>query len=61
MKLRFYETGELNGSSFMKKPLRSNALKIIKNDDELCFIWSILASLLPCENDHPNRVSNYNQ
>ena len=26
-----------------------------------CFIWSILASLHPCENDHPNRVSNYKQ
>ena len=26
-----------------------------------CFVWSILASLHPCENDHPNRVSIYNQ
>ena len=25
------------------------------------FFWSILASLHPCENDHPNRVSNFNQ
>ena len=24
-------------------------------------MWSILASLHPCENDHPNRVSNYIQ
>ena len=30
MKLRFYKTGELNGSSFVKTPLRSNALKSIK-------------------------------
>ena len=27
----------------------------------LCFIWSILASLHPCESDHPNRVSNFKQ
>ena len=26
-----------------------------------CFLWSILASLYPCINNHPNRVSNYKQ
>ena len=25
------------------------------------FLWSFLASLHPCDNDHPNRVSNYKQ
>ena len=30
MKVRFYKTGELNGSSYLKIPLRSNALKILK-------------------------------
>ena len=58
MKIRVYKTGELNGSSFVKTPLRSNALMNFKNNDEFCFIWSILASLHPCDNDHPNRVSN---
>ena len=33
----------------------------IQNIDKYCFLWSILASLHLCENDHPNRVSNYNQ
>ena len=61
MKIRFYKTDELNGSSYVKIPLRSNALVNIKNNDKYCFIWSILASLHPCENDHPNRVSNYIQ
>ena len=61
MKIRFYKTEELKGSSYVKIPLRSNALKNIKNKDKYCFIWSILASLHPCENDHPNRVSNYIQ
>ena len=41
--------------------MRSNALINIKNNDKYCFIWSILASLHPCDNDHPNRVSNYKQ
>ena len=61
MRIRFYKTGELNGSSHVKVPLRSIALINIKNNDIYCFLWSILAYLHPCENDHPNRVSNYNQ
>ena len=61
MKLSFYETGELNGSSNVKIRLRSSALIKIKNIDKYCFIWSILAYLQPCENDHPNRVSNFKQ
>ena len=31
----------------------------IENIDKYCFIWSILASLHPCNNNHPNGVSNY--
>ena len=45
----------------MRIPLRSKALINNKNDDRYCFIWSILDSFHPCENDHPNRVSNYKQ
>ena len=55
----FYKPRELNGSSYVKIPLRSNALINIKNIDKRCFLWSHLAHLHPCENDHPNRVSNY--
>ena len=61
MKIRLYNTGELDGSSYVKIPLRSNAFINIEKNDKYCFIWSILASLHPCDNDHPNRVSNYNQ
>ena len=61
MKIKFYKTEELNGSSYVKILLRSNAPINIKNNDKYCFIYSILASLHPCENDHPNRVSNYIQ
>ena len=57
----FYKTGELNSSSFVKFPSRSNALIKTKNNDQFCFIWSMLASIHPCDNDHPNRVSNYKQ
>ena len=51
----------MNSSNFVKIPLRSNAILIIENIDKYCFIWSILASLHPCNNNHPNRVSNYKQ
>ena len=61
MKIRFYKTVELNGSSYVKIPLTSNALINIKNNYKYCFIWSILVGPHPCENDHPNRVSNYKQ
>ena len=59
MTISFYNTGNMDGSSYVKIPLRSSALVNIKNDDKYCFLWSILAKLHPCENDHPNRVSNY--
>ena len=47
MKIRIYKTEELNGSSYVKNPLSSNALLKIKNNDKYCFIWSILAKLHP--------------
>ena len=33
----------------------------IEKDDKYRFLWSILAHLHPCNNHHPNRVSNYRQ
>ena len=61
MKISFYKTTELNGSSYVKIRLRSSAILNIQNIDKYCFIWSILASLHPCENTHPSRVNNYLQ
>ena len=59
MKISFYRTVELNGTSYAKIPLRSSAILNVQNNDKHCFFWSILASVHPCENDHPNRVLNY--
>ena len=61
MKISFYKTTELNGTSFVKIPLRSNAILNFQNNDKYCFIWSILANLHPCENSNPSRVNNYVQ
>ena len=57
----FYKTNEMNGSNYIKIPLRSNAILNVENNDKYCFLWSIIASLYPCNNNHPNRVSNYRQ
>ena len=48
----------MDGSSYVKIPLRSSAIVNIKNDDKYCFIWSILAKLYPCETN-PDRVTKY--
>ena len=51
MTISYYNTGNMDGSSYVKVPLRSSAILNIKNDVKYCFIWSILASLYPCENN----------
>ena len=61
MKISFYKTTELNGTSYVKIPLRTSAILNVQNNDKYCFIWSISASLHPCENNYPNRVNNYVQ
>ena len=61
MTVYFYKTVELNGSNYVKVPLRSNAILNIENNDGYCFIWSILARLPPWNNNLPNGVSSYRQ
>ena len=61
MTIYFYKPGELKGSNYVKIPLRSNAILKFENNDKYCFIWSILARLHSCDNNHPNRVSNNKQ
>ena len=56
MKLRLYKTDETNGSSYVKFPLRSFALKNIKIDDNFWFSWSILPELHPCNIDQSCQI-----
>ena len=42
--ISFYKSGELNGSSYVKVPLRSLAIINNKNDDKYCSLLSILAN-----------------
>ena len=57
----FYKTGEMDGRSSIKIPLRSSAILNIRSDDKYCFLWSLLAYLHPCNSNHLNRVTNYEQ
>ena len=59
MTIFFYKTTELNGSNYVKIPLSSNASLNIENKEKHCFLWSILASLHRCNDNHPNRLSSY--
>ena len=61
MTVYFSITGELNGLRYVNIPLTSSAILIIGNNDKYCFLWSILAFLHPCNNNHLNRVSNFIQ
>ena len=61
MTIYFYKTTEMNGTNYIKTPLGSNAILNVENNYKYCFLWSILAYLYPCNNNHPNRVSNYKQ
>ena len=58
MTISYYNTGNMDGSSYVKLPLKPSAIINIKNDDKYCFLWSILASLYPCENNS-DIVSSY--
>ena len=59
MTINFYKNGEMNGRPYVKFPLRSDSILNDENNDQHCFIWSRLAHFHPCNNNHPNRVSNY--
>ena len=51
----------MNGLNYIKSPLRSNAILNVENIDKYCFFWSIIASLHPCNKNHPKRLSNHKQ
>ena len=38
----FYKIGESNDWSYVRIPLRSNAILNIQNNDKYCFLWSVL-------------------
>lgn len=63
LELRVNKYVPFRGSSYVELPKELAAKKAIiniKNDDDKCFLWSILAQLHPAPRD-PQRVSKYKQ
>ena len=42
-----YKINDMNGSTYIKIPLRSSVFPDIQKNDIYCFIWTILAYLQP--------------
>ena len=59
--LEIYKVNDIQASSWVELPEKYKNIKSninIKNDDQYCFLWCILANLCPVE-DHKNRTSSY--
>ena len=64
MRISFHKSGEVNGSSHVKFPLRISANLNFESIGKYCFLWSILAKLQPIsdsEKGHCKKVSNSKQ
>ena len=56
-----YKINDIKASSWVELPEKDKSKKSkknIKNDDQFCFLWCILAYLYPVE-EHKNRTLNY--
>ena len=65
MEVNTVEYVPLAGSSFIPLPskiAKKKAILNIKNSDQKCFLWSVIAARYPVPwNQHPNRVSHHQQ
>ena len=58
LKIYFHKTNVMNGMTYVKFPIRTNAILNIQKVDTYCFLWSILANIHPVDSN-PQRVSKY--
>ena len=59
--LETYKINDFQASSWVELPKKyknNKSIINIKSDDQLCFLWCILAHICPVE-DHENRTSSY--
>ena len=59
--LEIYKVNDIQASSYIELPEKyknNKSIINVKNDDQFCFLWCILAHLFPVE-DHKNRTSSY--
>ena len=57
LKIYFHKTNDINGRTYIKIPIRSNAILNIQNIDTYCFLWSILANMHPVDKIHNGLVT----
>ena len=59
--MEIYKVNDIQASSWVELPEKyknNKSITNIKNDDQFCFLWCVLAHLCPVE-DHKNRTSSY--
>ena len=54
----FYRLQDMTGGSYVELPSINHSILNIKNDDQFCFFWSVLAFLFPAK-DHRSLTSSY--
>ena len=57
------ETNSINcltGNSYIDLPFKSRFIVNVQNNDDKCFLWSVLAKLYP-QKEHKERISKYKQ
>ena len=60
LNIQMYHINQPRGRSYIKLPFTHQSLLNIKNDDNLCFLWSILAHLHPIDSkNNSSRVNKY--
>ena len=59
MDLHIYMIKPKRGRCYANLPFKTKAVINVRNDDNKCFLWSILAALHPPVNDSVSRVSSY--
>ena len=59
MDLHIYMTKVKKGACHKALPFKTKAVINVKNNDEKCFLWSLLAALHPPVNDSVSRVTSY--
>ena len=60
LSIHMYLISDVKGKSYVKLPFTHQSVLINKNNDNLCFLWCILACIHPVDSkNHSSRVSKY--
>ena len=58
--LTYYKDEDIEASSYIKLPFKTNAVINVQNEDDKCFLWTIISCLHPTEDiTHSYRLTHY--